>query len=377
MNKAKVTAEVRKVIWKCENTAKLLDDPHIRDNLDALERSISILARSSSGSWLGYHANVYYRGFQTPPPGDHFSTEWGLMALHGHRSTGGWHEMAFDTVRSAIFAEVDPEFQNRLASISEEARAVFDESFNTLSTLVEVVYEEGKSAILEELKTQVHGIKGCATQDDIINEMRPHSQLMSRDSTAVCQGIRTPPHCAIEAWLISKKSPFYGVSKLVKVARRLLKYMEVHGMVDKKTNGTGIRIFIGHGRSPIWRELKDFIEDRLHLPWDEFNREPTAGISTSERLQEMLDSASFALLVMTGESGHADATVHARDNVIHEAGLFQGRLGFRRAIVLLENSCSEFSNIVGLSQIRFPEGNISAVFEDVRRVLEREGLLSA
>jgi predicted nucleotide-binding protein len=62
-------------------------------------------------------------------------------------------------------------------------------------------------------------------------------------------------------------------------------------------------------------------------------------------------------------------------NVVHEAGLFQGRLGFSRAIVMLEEGCEQFSNIEGLGQIRFPQGNISAVFEEVRRVLEREGLI--
>jgi predicted nucleotide-binding protein len=61
-------------------------------------------------------------------------------------------------------------------------------------------------------------------------------------------------------------------------------------------------------------------------------------------------------------------------NVIHEAGLFQGRLGFTKAIVVLEEGCAEFSNIQGLGQIRFPAGRISAAFEDIRQVLEREGL---
>ncbi|MCX5971858.1 MAG: hypothetical protein NTV14_10235 [Coprothermobacterota bacterium] len=37
--------------------------------------------------------------------------------------------------------------------------------------------------------------------------------------------------------------------------------------------------------------------------------------------------------------------------------------------------CAEFSNIAGLRQLHFPKGNISALFEDVRRVLEREGLI--
>ncbi len=137
----------------------------------------------------------------------------------------------------------------------------------------------------------------------------------------------------------------------------------------------GNKVFIGHGRSPLWRELKDFVQDRLHLEWEEFNREPTAGIATIERLQQMLDTACFAFLVMTAEDQHADATMHARENVVHEVGIFQGRLSFRKAIVILEEGCSVFSNITGLSQIRFPAGNISACFEELRRVMEREGII--
>lgn len=138
---------------------------------------------------------------------------------------------------------------------------------------------------------------------------------------------------------------------------------------------TGSRVFIGHGQSPIWRELKEFLSDRLELLCDEFNREAVAGIATFDRISDMLNSASFAFLVMTAEDQQSDATAHARQNVVHELGLFQGRLGPKKAIILFEKGCSEFSNIVGLSQIRFPKGNISAVFEDIRRVLERESVI--
>jgi predicted nucleotide-binding protein with TIR-like domain len=86
-------------------------------------------------------------------------------------------------------------------------------------------------------------------------------------------------------------------------------------------------IFIGHGRSLVWRELKDFIVDRLRQDYEEFNREATAGISTKERLEAMLKKADFAFLVMTAEDERRDGKLYARDNVIHEAGLFQGRLG--------------------------------------------------
>ena len=73
---------------------------------------------------------------------------------------------------------------------------------------------------------------------------------------------------------------------------------------------------------------------------------------------------------MTAEDEQLDGTNYARLNVIHEAGLFQGRLGFDKAIILLEDGCVQFSNIDGLGQIRFPKGQISAKFEEIRNVLE-------
>jgi predicted nucleotide-binding protein len=138
---------------------------------------------------------------------------------------------------------------------------------------------------------------------------------------------------------------------------------------------TANSVFIGHGRSALWRELKDFLQDRLLLAWDEFNRESVAGVATTERITQMLESATFALLVMTGEDEHADSTFHARENVVHEMGLFQGKLGLRRAVVLLEDGCKVFSNIHGLSYIPFPRGHIASSFEEIRRVLERERII--
>jgi predicted nucleotide-binding protein len=135
------------------------------------------------------------------------------------------------------------------------------------------------------------------------------------------------------------------------------------------------KVFIGHGHSLLWRELKDFLHDRLGLSWDEFNREAVAGFTTFERISQMLSDAVFAFLIMTAEEEGIDKALHARENVVHEVGLFQGRLGPKRAIILLEEGCKEFSNIAGLSQIRFPKGHVSATFEEVRKVLEREGVI--
>ena len=77
---------------------------------------------------------------------------------------------------------------------------------------------------------------------------------------------------------------------------------------------------------------------------------------------------------MTGEDEQADGSLRARDNVIHEVGLFQGKLGFERAIILLEEGCGDFSNIHGITHIPFPKGKIDAAFEKIRGVLERESI---
>jgi predicted nucleotide-binding protein len=121
--------------------------------------------------------------------------------------------------------------------------------------------------------------------------------------------------------------------------------------------------------------LKDFLENRLLLKVVEFNSVSTAGIATAARLTEMLQSASFAFIVMTAEDVQPDGKTRARENVVHEVGLFQGRLGFERAVILLEDGCEEFSNIHGLGQIRFPKNSVGAKFEEIRQVLEREKLL--
>lgn len=133
-----------------------------------------------------------------------------------------------------------------------------------------------------------------------------------------------------------------------------------------------VKIFIGHGRDPQWKELRGHLEDDHGLEVVAYEIGARAGRATKEILEEMLEKSSFALLVMTGEGQDAEGELHARENVIHEVGLFQGKLGFRRAIVLLEEGTTEFSNIKGIEQIRFKKSLIREKFGEVYATLERE-----
>ncbi len=131
-------------------------------------------------------------------------------------------------------------------------------------------------------------------------------------------------------------------------------------------------VFIGHGRSPLWRDLKDHLQDKHDYQIEAYESGERAGHAIRDILESMMKNSSFAILVMTGEDKTDDGVVRARQNVIHEVGLFQGRLGFNRVIVLKEEGVEDFSNMAGVHQIRFTTGNIRETFGDVLAVLRRE-----
>lgn len=131
-------------------------------------------------------------------------------------------------------------------------------------------------------------------------------------------------------------------------------------------------IFIGHGRSTLWRDLKDHLTDKHEYKIEAYETGIRHGNHIKDILEDMATKSTFAILVLTGEDEGKDGSLNARPNVIHETGLFQGRLGFSKAIVLLEDGTEEFSNLYGIQQIRFAKGNIKEVYGDVLAVLRRE-----
>jgi predicted nucleotide-binding protein len=119
-----------------------------------------------------------------------------------------------------------------------------------------------------------------------------------------------------------------------------------------------LSIFIGHGRSQVWLQLQNYLGNLQGLTVAAYETKSRVGSSVKEVLQSLLKEASFAILIHTAEDEQLDGKMRARQNVVHETGLFQGRLGFERAIVLREESCEEFSNHTGINEIRFAAGNI-------------------
>lgn len=355
--------------------ANEIEEGEFNEIVQKTNDAIRTIQRSFSGSWIGYHAHVYYAGFESPPPGHHFSAEWGLLDKISNPTNPNWREVRYEDVEAEVRRLTGGIDISPLEKRSKEIAKEFKSQQNLLIGVLASAQEETRSESFEELCYKVKNLKPFFSAEDIAKAKRPTGTYMSRDSLAMSQGIWIPFHIQILSQCASLEIIFHQIGELATIAEtaaNLMREKAIKSQPGMLAEGT---VFIGHGRSEDWRQLGSFLQDRLNLNWDEFNRESTAGITIKERLDSMLSNANFAFLIMTAEDQFTDNTVHARENVIHEIGLFQGRLGFNRAIVLLEEGCQEFSNIHGIGQIRYPRGYIKATFEDVRSVLEREGVL--
>lgn len=366
--------ELFAVVDALEKIAAVSDEPEVRKSIQAIGDACNAVHEVFSGSWIGYHARTYQEGFEAEP-GARFDSEWGVRGSGLSGTTGRWVQYCRDAVRRYIFGQAGydslGELPDRASIIERDFERLKSQAISILSSAL----SERDDTYLAKLKTDLEKVKVFSAHE-AAQAWQPSGQYMTRDSEAAAGGVLTPAHIALLGEITAIATVFRAGREAAEIVRQAASHMERNARKTRRVDRVGTNIFLGHGRSPQWRELKDFIQDRLHLPADEFNRVPVAGVTNIARLAEMLDAAAFAFIIMTAEDETAEGTMQARMNVIHEVGLFQGRLGFTRGIVMLEEGCEEFSNIQGLGQIRYPKGRISAAFEDVRQVLEREGLIS-
>ncbi len=360
----------------CEisNELKKASDIDLTD-VDKLLNAALRVAESSSQSWIGYQSLVYYKDFIVPPSGAHFSIENGfdtMTMMVGIGTRGDWKQYSQKEVLDRIIMESGNVNIDEVIELCSSKTPLIQDSYDELLS----IFQLGCFPIddfVTKIRNDIEGLKPLS-KTDVIKIYTP-KQIVTRDQYAREGGCQTPPHYLTIATCLSVKCNVDLFEKLGKLYEKLAKHLQLQ---IETTNGevmTKGNIFIGHGNSEVWREFKDFIQDRLQLKWDEFNRVPIAGKTNISRLSEMLNQASFAFLIMTAEDKTPEGKLNARLNVVHEAGLFQGKLGFDRAIILLEEGCEEFSNIHGLGQIRFSKGNIKSAYEDVRRTLISSGLL--
>ncbi len=341
----------------------------------ALENAAEQVGRAWSQSNLGYQANVYYANYAVPPATARFSREWGFHGMF-QGTTGDWEVHQHDDVVAKIKAVAGEPDLTTAEAASEEARSLVENLIHRArsgAAKLPPPHDTYLGSLLESLDDLA-----MPSISTLAKALMPPTggQVAVRDMQAAEGGWQPSGHQVVQAGTLYLRTPWNIARDLAQTCERLAHHLEGGDLPEEVSIvQLGRKVFLGHGgASNEYYKLGVWLSDK-GLEWEVFDRKPTAGMSTKERLLEMLDSAQIAFLFVTPEDELADGKMVARSNVVHEVGLFQGRLGWMKAIILLEEGCEEFSNIEGVGQIRYPQGNVRAAFDEIRGVLEREGTL--
>ena len=170
--------------------------PDVQEPLGRLEDAANEIGRSFSGSWLGYHANIYYKGLQPPPPGAHFSRISGLRDRVTSQTTGDWLEFDPEVVEAAIYEHAGHPDMEAAERLRVDAVREFDTWKLTALSVIESV--GSSDTFLTRLGAAVQELR-ILHSSDVINAHRPSGQLASLDMLAAGQGLWTPPHISLLA----------------------------------------------------------------------------------------------------------------------------------------------------------------------------------
>ena len=153
---------------RLEKVANEAVSPKISGSLDKVNDAAKQVGRAWSGSWIGYQSRVYYADFAPPPPGAHFSSEWGFQDTFTQESTGDWGEYSFDYVRNAIFSSAGVSSLNHIEHFSKQAGEFFQEAREEFLSVAVVSLENKSDAFLSRLKAQVEKLSLILEREGLI-----------------------------------------------------------------------------------------------------------------------------------------------------------------------------------------------------------------
>lgn len=157
-----------------------------------------------------------------------------------------------------------------------------------------------------------------------------------------------------------------GHAQFPEVAREFIRMLDAGRRAALEPPG----VFIAHGGSSDWLAVQELVETELGRPVHFFQRQPWGSVAVTEAIEANLARCSFAVCVLTAEDLTAEGRRLARQNVVHEIGLFQGRYSFDRVAVLVEEGCDYVPELAAPYSITFPHHGIRSAFRRVRRMLQ-------
>jgi sugar/nucleoside kinase (ribokinase family) len=160
-----------------------------------------------------------------------------------------------------------------------------------------------------------------------------------------------------------------GHAQFAEVTRSFIRTLDA----QRHNGGLPKGVFVAHGANPSWLAVHHFVSERFQVPVYSFESSSWSGRQVTEALADYLERCSFAICVLTAEDFTEDGLVQARQNVIHEVGLFQGRHGFDRVVVLVEDGCDFTPKTAEPHTIRFSRNGINGALYQLDAMIRARG----
>jgi len=201
------------------------------------------VAEAWSGSFVGYHARLYYGEFETPPPANKFSVQWG--GINGIPS--GWREREPGEINAEIESLVGEtgcvdELEQTVKTLKQAVKDLQADILVGFSALPVDDLMTSEKNLLERIETFKFG----TTSNEFISDRVP-SQAMTRDMEAIARGIVVPAHVYYECSALEAQSLCEAVGEFQRLASRLTRQLTArHGHREVNSSANALRFFHEH-----------------------------------------------------------------------------------------------------------------------------------
>jgi len=203
----------------------------IRTASKALREAGDKVALSWSGSFAGYHSELYFRNFQRPSGlRESFDPEWG--GIHG--VPDGWKARTEDEVKGRIeelahasLKGIEDSTDSLLAGAKNLQREILIQLASVEATMTDAD---------KNLLKKIEGLKWTSKKGGYIQANMPKT-FMSRDSRAMAQGIRLPAHLYYDAVAYDCAEQCADIEEFLSDAERLLRQLDARSTTQVPSDG--------------------------------------------------------------------------------------------------------------------------------------------
>jgi len=187
-----------------------------------LIKSCNEIGKSWSGSFAGWHGQLYFKDFEEPSHQERFSVEWG--GIRG--IPNGWENKQTEEVKKEIEKNISGDFsiddlKKKEAALKKKAEATLSEVKIAFSS-VNLTGMEKEEGLLEEIEEFKFG-KG---KNYFINKMIPKS-IMTRDQGALMEGICIPVHTYYLGVAQGIIDTCNSINKFLQLTDRLVRQVQI------------------------------------------------------------------------------------------------------------------------------------------------------